>query len=301
MPSLIRDFELIVVDDASTDGTPEVLTRFEGRCRPARMEVSKGANGARNLGLSLAHGELVAFLDDDDRWLPRKLEAQVTIFDRLSGIALVGCRFRKDGEIGEIPVEVSRGALLGRNLVGGFSMCMFPRSLVREIGGLDETLGSSQDWDTWLKLSLRGRVLCVPTCLVEYATGSDDCISACRDRRAYYGHYREVVRRNEDDMSLWVRALHTLVLGYHTTKPGHPFRKLGMGILTAYSGLLTASGRGPAWPGKQAVGLLSLCSCSRSPEKLMIGGILACLGSSPPSSCPPVGSRCPGPRASCSR
>jgi glycosyltransferase involved in cell wall biosynthesis len=226
-----KDYELIVVDDASTDGTPEVLGGYRGVSRVVRVEASRGANHARNLGLSQATGRLVAYLDDDDRWLPRKLERQVAAFEEIPDAVLVGCRFRIDGKVRKIPEEIGYERLLKGNLLGGFSMCAFPRKLVEKTGGMDESLRNAQDWDLWLKLARYGRTVCVPECLVDYSTSQPDRISAKRDGQVHYGNYQRVVDRHRDEMGPWTRSKHRLVVGYHTTSPAHRIRKFGLGIL----------------------------------------------------------------------
>ena len=71
-----RDFELIVVDDGSADATPEVLRTYGSRITCVRIDPS-GPSAARNRGIEAARADLIAFLDSDDRWLPRKLERQM--------------------------------------------------------------------------------------------------------------------------------------------------------------------------------------------------------------------------------
>src|SRR5262245_57747116 len=73
-----QDFELIVVDDGSTDGTEEIVREFPG----ARyvFQENQGVSAARNVGAALSQGELIAFLDSDDFWQPEKLAAQAAFF-----------------------------------------------------------------------------------------------------------------------------------------------------------------------------------------------------------------------------
>lgn len=85
-----RDFELIIVDDGSTDSTPEALEGFSSRAVIVRQD-NKGPAAARNLGIGKAGGELIAFIDSDDIWLAEKLRLQVEFMDAHPGAGLVHC------------------------------------------------------------------------------------------------------------------------------------------------------------------------------------------------------------------
>jgi len=211
--------ELIVVDDASVDGTPAVLDGYAaaGRLRRIRIEQSRGANHARNAGLRAASGELVAFLDDDDSWLPEKLARQAEVLDTRRDVALVGCWFRRRGQVQKPPAAVPARALLSDNLIGGFSMCMFRRADAIAVGSMDETLKNAQDWDLWLRLAEKGRVVCVPACLAEYHLGAGDQITNQPNRQVHYENYLAVVKRHEHKMEFWTREKHRRVAAYHTT------------------------------------------------------------------------------------
>ena len=83
-----RDFEVIVVDDGSTDGTPQILAEFLPDIRIIQQaHAGQGGATARNAGIRVATGEFIAFLDSDDLWLPQKLERQVTEFQRAPELA----------------------------------------------------------------------------------------------------------------------------------------------------------------------------------------------------------------------
>ncbi len=94
-----RDFEIIVVDDGSTDNTTEVLQRYSDRITYIKQE-NKGPGDARNRGIAEAKGEYIAFLDSDDIWFKDKLELQVAVMEKLPEIGFLCSDFciLKDGE-----------------------------------------------------------------------------------------------------------------------------------------------------------------------------------------------------------
>ena len=97
----VDDLEVVVVDDGSTDETAESVRAYGGQVRYLHQE-NQGLSTARNLGLSVAKGEYLALLDDDDRWMPGKLELQIQILDKLRELAGVFTNFsifRSQGEI----------------------------------------------------------------------------------------------------------------------------------------------------------------------------------------------------------
>src|SRR5215510_2389269 len=77
-----QDFEIVIIDDASKDHTREVITNFNDvRIKVIHNRVSKGAAGSRNIGIINTNYEYIAFLDDDDEWLPEKLKIQIYLLD----------------------------------------------------------------------------------------------------------------------------------------------------------------------------------------------------------------------------
>jgi len=158
-----RDFELIVVDDASSDNTREVVDNFHNeRIRYMRHDDNKGAPEARNTGIKNAGGRYIAFLDDDDEWLPNKLEKQVAKMEEVPGeVGLIysGWEIREsEGEIihgryyPQFKGDVSEKLLMGP-LVGSVSKVLVKKECFDKVGLFDESLKSCQDWDMWKRIS----------------------------------------------------------------------------------------------------------------------------------------------------
>ena len=154
-----RDFELIVVDDGSTDGTEGALRGLDPRLRYLWQE-NRGVAAARNAGLELARGEIVAFLDSDDRWLPHHLATVTEMLARhpQAVLATTSPRFRVAGRedpsrtrlIDPLPLA------LGENFVGYPSGVAVRRDAVLAAGGFDERLRVCEGFDLALRMAVQG-------------------------------------------------------------------------------------------------------------------------------------------------
>ncbi|WP_324667972.1 glycosyltransferase family 2 protein [Geochorda subterranea] len=157
------NWELIVVDDGSSDNTAEVMGQFEDpRIRYIRHDnPGMGPGAARNTGLRLAQGDYVAFLDSDDEWLPEKLEAQLGVFKRAServGVVYCGVLRVYDGTgFRRTHIPRVRGMALQDALaleVGCTpSTTMVRRAYLSQVGLFDESLMTGEDLDMWLRLA----------------------------------------------------------------------------------------------------------------------------------------------------
>lgn len=187
------DFELIIVDDCSTDATVSEVARIsDPRLRLVERSENGGAAAARNTGISEARGTWIAFQDSDDEWLPAKLEKQMA---RLcapgSGFIAAYCGMLIWGEAGDGEAmwqerrnsgrrtEISYQPDLGRAIVEGnlqpallsgnfisTQTLVARRDLLEEMGGFDTDLPSVEDWDCALRLAGLGPIACVDEPLV---------------------------------------------------------------------------------------------------------------------------------------
>ncbi|MBP1691214.1 MAG: glycosyltransferase [Bacteroidetes bacterium] len=161
-----KDFECIIVDDASTDATAGILERYtDARLRIIRHGQNMGLTRSLNEALALSRGVYVARMDGDDIALPDRFQKQVAFLDRNPDVGLVGTAFMYiDGQntvTGTEPVFVSdaeiRSRLLKHNCFGHGTV-MIRLAVVRALGGYDESFPFAQDYDLWLRIAERTAV-----------------------------------------------------------------------------------------------------------------------------------------------
>ena len=182
-----KPLQVVVVDDSPRD--------FSHRAAVAELvagygvqyiahDTCQGACAARNTGLAAAQGQFIAFLDDDDVWKPEKLQRQLEGFQKES-VALVYCRHElldtATGKVEQRYPTVCQGRifdeLIKANFIGSTSFPLMRTEALRQIGGFDVQMPSSQDHDVWLRLAERYEVAYVDAPLVTYYVHSGDQIS----------------------------------------------------------------------------------------------------------------------------
>jgi glycosyltransferase involved in cell wall biosynthesis len=170
-----KDTELIVVDDGSTDGTPEVLSQYGPRVRYLRQD-NRGVAEARNRGIAQSRGRYVAFLDADDTWVLEKLDRQIgALAGAVEYRACYGAYAACDEQLQPLAVQRSvrlgsalEDLLLRGNVVGNPGSVLCERSLLAVIGGFDPELGQCADWDMWIRLATVTEFLYLDEPLVNY-------------------------------------------------------------------------------------------------------------------------------------
>jgi glycosyltransferase involved in cell wall biosynthesis len=173
-----RNFDIIVVDDASQDHSAEVVRSFEDtRIRYMRHELNKGEAAARNTGVMSSGADLVTFLDDDDEWLPDKLRKQVALLeksDEVVGVVYVGYMAidRTTGKIVERKVPEKEGdihySMTIENVIGGPSNVLLKRACFEKVGLFDEKIHYGLDYDMWIRVSKEFHFQYIGDALVKY-------------------------------------------------------------------------------------------------------------------------------------
>jgi len=232
----VDHLELVVVDDASGDDTPEVLGRLAGRDARVRVVRTEGPLGpceARNRGLAVARGELVAFCDDDDAWFPGVGRA-VTEFlaahpDVVAASAWHVVAHRADGATAVFrgPLRYDSSHLLWQNVIA-LPFAVVRRTLLSFDVGFDPDLPTGEDWDLFLRCSFEGPVRTVPVVGYLYTQHGGARVTRTADAQAV--GRRNFVRKHGARMSGPCRLYHETVLaGYAEGRAGmrHRLRRPG--------------------------------------------------------------------------
>ena len=179
-----KEFELIVVDDGSTDHTSDVLDFYRKDIKVISQK-NKGVSAARNRGIAEASGKFIAFLDSDDLWLSQKLSVQIEFFNQTPD-ALI-CQTEEVWIRNGLRVNPKKRHKKPSGMIfePSLALClvspsavMMRRSLFEKVGGFDETLPACEDYDLWLRISCRYPVYLIKTPLIIKRGGHHDQLSA---------------------------------------------------------------------------------------------------------------------------
>ena len=180
----VDHWELIVVDDGSTDTTAEVVTAF---CDPRiryTEQTRRGVAAARNRGVALSQASMIAFLDSDDLWLPEKLESQLRFFGQNPNASICQTEeiwLRRGQRVNPKAKHRKRSGWIFREClplcIVSPSAVMIRRCALNDLGGFDESLPACEDYDLWLRAALRYEIHTLPQMLTVKRGGHGDQLS----------------------------------------------------------------------------------------------------------------------------
>ena len=156
-----QNFEIIIIDDCSTDDTAEVVKGMgDNRIIYLKHDTNKGGSEARNTGIKQATGNFIGFLDSDDQWLPDKLEKQLKQFEGRPEVGVVYTGVQVVNEHNQPTrkiVPAYKGEILPKlfesNCIDTTSSVLVKREILDQVQGFDASLPSCQDWDLYIRLA----------------------------------------------------------------------------------------------------------------------------------------------------
>ncbi len=192
----VTDFEFIVVDDGSTDGSWGILERYARRDSRVRLgkQDNRGLTQTLNRMIAMAKGRYIARMDADDVALPHRLEQQITFLERRADVVCVGGSFELIDAAGRLLTRIAPpefdDAIQSKALAGHTSLChpcvMFRRSAVEAIGGYDESIPTAQDLDLFLKLGEVGSLANLKDPVLKYRVHAQAVSEQKHSQQIYY-------------------------------------------------------------------------------------------------------------------
>ena len=230
------NIEIIVVDDGSTDNSEDVLRSYGEKIKWFK-QANKGVAEARNRAVAESAGEMLAFLDSDDVWLPEKIEKQIEIFQSDASVGLVHCGYvdfdnegklleeHLDGIAGEVTEEMIR--YRRAVVLGGGSAAIIRREVFSAVGGFDQTVAPAEDWEFYFQTARRYKIGFVPEVLMKYRQhGGNNHLNIKRMERAILGAYNKVFSEDDfefkDIKNACYGRIHTVLAGSYFQAGDYP-------------------------------------------------------------------------------
>lgn len=181
----VQEWELVIVDDGSTDGTAEYLQGLSDPRLKNIVQDNAGVAAARNRGVQTSGAPFIAFLDSDDLWLPKKLEAQLAFFERHPEVGICQTEelwVRRGRRVNPARRHQKHSGWIFREClprcIVSPSAVMLRREAVEVLGGFDASFPVCEDYDLWLRAALRYEIQTLPEALIVKRGGHAGQLSA---------------------------------------------------------------------------------------------------------------------------
>ena len=198
-----KNLELIIIDDGSTDNTHTIIKKYSKKLR-FFSQLHGGVSAARNLGLEKSEGTWVAFLDSDDYWLPEKLEVQLKFLREHPQIMVAQTEeiwIRNGIRVNPMRKHQKYGGWIFRQClplcIVSPSASIIHQKVLNDVGVFDESFPVCEDYDLWLRVSLRYQIGLIPEHLTVKTGGHSDQLS-----KRYWGMDRYRVRALEKILNM---------------------------------------------------------------------------------------------------
>lgn len=190
-----KDYEFIIINDGSNDGTKEILGEFDDKRIKIIEQSNKGLTKSLNNGIRLARSKYIALIDSDDISHIDRLAVQKEFLDNNKDYILVGTQYNLIDTSDRVVIgvkfpEISTSDSLRRHLPKGNPIChssvMFRRDAVQNEGGYDETIPYAQDYNLWVRLLKKHKIYIIPRLLHSYRVSPSSITSQKREKQIYY-------------------------------------------------------------------------------------------------------------------
>jgi glycosyltransferase involved in cell wall biosynthesis len=240
---IFKDFELIIIDDGSTDNTKQVVDEFQKKDKRIKyiwQENSGTPSKPKNTGIKNSYGEYIAFLDSDDEWLPKKLKKQLNVFknSKKEDLGFVGCNAlivnEKTGTetVYNMPLyndKIFFEKLLKNNFIWSSSGALVKKEVFEKIGLFDEKLKYGEDWDMWIRIAQKYNFDFVPEVLFKYYIHSSSVTNTTpvrkkdKDLMYIFDKHKEYYLSYPQIYSSWLRRIGTMYILNGDPKKGRGF------------------------------------------------------------------------------